>query len=154
MSNDNTIENLNLACVTGHVDTAQACLASNVNINDKSYFGNNPLMTAVTHNKLEIVKILLARDDLDLAVTDTYGETALHMACESGYADIVALICQDRRMTGQIINMKTNRGDSALMRAVSRGNLSCVERMSELEGVDWETKNNSGQSLEEVALAR
>ena len=29
--------------------------------------------------------------------------------------------------------------------------LPCVERMAELDGVDWETKNKDGESLEDVA---
>ena len=150
MSNDYTILKLFGACVTGDVATAQACLARGVNINESS-FGNNPLMAAVTQNKLEIVKILLDRDDLDLAVTNKYGDTALYMACMSGYDDIVALICQNRRMTGQIINMKDKDGYTALMWAVVRGNFSCVEMMSELDGVDWKTKNKREQSLEDIA---
>ena len=138
------------ACITGDVARAKACLASGVNINESS-FGSTPLMAAVSCNKLEIVKILLDRDDLDLSVTNEYGDTALYMAFMFGYADIVALICQNRRMTGQIINMKNKNGDSALIWAVSRGKLSCVEIMSELEGVDWETRDKRGHSLEDIA---
>ena len=97
------------------------------------------------------MRILLARDDLDLAVTNKNGDTALHMACGKGYADIVAMIGQDRRMTRQIMNMKNKKGITALMVAVARGNVSCVEKMSELEGVDWETKDKYGLSLEQTA---
>jgi hypothetical protein len=38
-----------------------------------------------------------------------------------------------------------------MMMAVELNNLPCVERMAELDGVDWETKNKVGESLEDVA---
>jgi len=152
----NIIE-LYLACIRGEVATAKACLARGVDINsihtDKYGPSCTPLMAAVTYNKLEIVRILLDRDDLDLAVTDEDGDTALHIACDytKGNADIVAMLGQDRRMTRQIINMKNNDGETALMMAVARGNLSCVEKMSEIEGVDLEIKDKYGNGLEDMA---
>ena len=152
MSGKYDIDMLADACRRGDVATVRACLAKGVNVNSNKHtvYGYTPLMAAVRHNQLEIVRILLARDDL--AIADNYCSfTALHDACDFGKADCIALLGQDRRMTRQIINMKTNNGQTALMKAVLWGNLSCVEMMSELEGVDWETKNNTGHSLEDIA---
>ena len=56
------------------------------------------------------MRILLARDDLDIAATGDFGDTALHLACMIGYADCVALLGKDRRMTSNIINIKNRSG--------------------------------------------
>ena len=40
---------------------------------------------------------------------------------------------------------------TALMVAVVYGNLSCVEEMGKLEGVDWFTRDRMGDTLEDVA---
>jgi ankyrin repeat protein len=144
---------LDKACEIGDVATAQACLAGGGNDNDK-YDGKTPLITAVFYNNKEIVRILLAGDDVDIAATTGYVGymyTALHWACYDGYAECVALLGQDRRMTSRIINIKNLYGQTALMLAVERTDLSCVKRMVELDGVDWETKNNNGVGLEDVA---
>ena len=108
---------LNKAYLYGDVTTVQACLARGVDINAES-FGYTPLIAAVTYNNLEIVRILLARDDLDIAATNSYGNTALHVACMNGSAECVTLLGQDRRMTSSIINIKCNVGNTALMWAV------------------------------------
>jgi ankyrin repeat protein len=122
-------------------------------INTKDSVGKTPLMYAVRLNNIEIVRILLARDDLDIAATDSnVGSTALHLACMMGNAECVALLGNDRRMTSNIINIKDICGDTPLMMAVKHNHVSCVERMSELDGVDWETKTEFfGESLEDVA---
>ena len=54
-------------------------------------------------------------------------------------------------MNSNIFNIKNIDGDTALMVAVYYNHLSCVERMAELDGVDWETKDEDGESLEDVA---
>jgi ankyrin repeat protein len=138
------------ACETGNVATVQACLARGVNVNDK-YYGQTPLKAAVRRNNIEIVRILLARDDLDITATYGNGNTALHVACYTGNAECVAVLGKDRRMNSNIINIKDNFGETALMKAVEHNKLTCVEMMAELDGVDWETKNKDGKSLEDVA---
>ena len=72
-------------------------------------------------------------------------------ACYTGHAECVALLVKDRRMTCTIINTKNNNCETALMMAVRYNRLSYVERMAELDGVDWGTENNNGESLEDVA---
>ena len=138
------------ACREGDVATVQAFLARGVNVNAKYLYSDFPLKGAVFGNNIEMLRILLARDDLDIAATDS-GYTALHFACAYGYAECIALIGQDRRMTSNIINIKNNCGVTPLMEAVKNNQLSSVQRMAELDGVDWETKNEAGESLEDVA---
>ena len=155
---------LHIACTQGYADCA-ALLVKDRRMNrhildmksDDGPTSTTPLMIAVQNNQLEIIKILLTNDDLDIATTNIFGGTALHTACLYGNADCVALLGKDRRMTRQIINLKprdylmNSTGDTALMQAVKNGFFSCVERMTEIDGVDWETKNRKGESLEDVA---
>jgi ankyrin repeat protein len=138
----------------GDVAAFQACLSRGVNVNDE-YNGVTPLMNAVIYVELELFQILLARDELDIAaVKNDCGNTALHLACSLGSRDeFVALLVTDRRMTSKIINIKNYEGETALMTAVKRGDISCVRWMTEVDGVDWETENNDGESLEDVAVA-
>ena len=53
-------------------------------------------------------------------------------------------------MSSRIINIKNNDGATALMMAVERNDFSCVQRMAELDGVDWETENKKEDRLEDV----
>ena len=78
-------------CEGGDLATVQACLRTDVNINSRDTYGRTPLLTASRSNQLEIMKILLPKDDLDLAAYNDYdidgvlfvhggGGTVLHYA--------------------------------------------------------------------------
>ena len=120
-------------------------------VNSKDSFGQTPLMTAICHKQLEVVKELLTRDDLNLAVRKPTGNTALHLACSRGSAAIVALLGQDWRMTRPFINFKNNNLETVVMVAARKGNMDCMEEMAKLQGVNWETKNRNNESLEDIA---
>ena len=77
--------------------------------------------------------------------------SALHYACSEGNTECIALLGRDRRMTKDILNAVNEQGKTALMLAVELGHLSSVEEMAKLEGVDWKTANEDGESLEDVA---
>ena len=145
-------DNWDDAFQTGDVTAVKVFLAQGLNVNMKfSAHSHTPLMSAVSGNQLEVVKILLARNDLDIADTDQDSDNCLHWACSNDQADSVALLGQDMRMTSKIINKKNVSGDSALMIAVEKGSLSCVEELVKLDGVDLETKNKTGVRLEDLA---
>ena len=69
----------------------------------------------------------------------------------SDSAAYVALLGQDKRMTSQILNIKNNSLETAVMVAVRNGNLDCMEEVAKLHGVDWETKNGNNESMEDAA---
>ena len=75
-------EELSDACESVIVGTVHACLARGEDVNARNCIDKTPLLTAEWNTQLEIVRILLARDDLDIAVTDGAGWlthlTALH----------------------------------------------------------------------------
>ena len=54
-------------------------------------------------------------------------------------------------MPVHMLNIKDGLGRTAMMSAVHYGHLSSVEEMAKLEGVDWQTRNSKGETLEDVA---
>ena len=112
-------------------------------------------MAAVKSDKTCTVRILLATDDVDIEATNKLyrnsGNSALHYACAGRNTECIALLGQDRGMTKKIINAVNENGKTALMLAVEVGHLSSVKEMAKLKGVDWNTTNEDGESLEYVA---
>ena len=135
-------------CKTGDVTTVRSCLSASVDVNTKDYDGDTPLFLAIYRNHPQVVNELLYRQDIDLAVVNSFGRTALHRACLMDMAGIIPIL--GSRMSGHMLNIKDRYGYSALMLAVCHGHLSCVEEMAKLEG-DWQTRNKWGQTLEDVA---
>merc|ERR1719250_138519 len=85
-----------------------------------------PLLAACMNNQVEVVREILATDSVVVAAVNNKGMTALHLACLHGWVECIRAVGMDRRMNPDKVNRKN-------------------------EGVDWETENQEGESLEEVA---
>ena len=81
------------------------------------------------------------------------GATALHYACFFGSLSVVQLLCQDSRCSPAVVNKKSRYGKTALMMAVSEGNLDIVREL-DMEGSDFFTTDSDGRSLMAVARVR
>merc|ERR1712123_115872 len=108
-------------------------------------------MYAMQHNHASIVTRLLSIPHIRLDYTNTYGWTALHIACSYNSASLIAIFGQDSRCSPAILNMRDSSGYTAVMAAVNWGHLDCVKEMDKLPGTDFTTKNAAGESLIDVA---
>ena len=142
-------ERLLAACEAGDLTTVRSCLSASVDVNTKDgYGGSTPLHLALLYKHPQVVTELLYRQDIDLAVVDCDGYTALHLACAWDMSAIIPIL--GSRMPVHVLNIKDNEGITALMVAVEFGHLSCVQEMAKLEGVDWQTRNSRGDTLEDA----
>ena len=147
MADDN--ERLLAACIAGDVTTVRSCLSAGADVNTRDDDDDTPLYLAIGCNHPQVVTELVSRQDIDLAVVDCDGYTALHLACAWDMSAIIPIL--GGRMAIHMLNIKDNIGDTALMVAVEKGHLSSVEEMAKLEGVDWLTRDSEGDTLEEAA---
>ena len=74
---------------------------------------------------------------------------ALH--CASRNVTGLRLLLADPRLT-TYINARGGLGHTPLMRAMWLGSVECVRELVRLKGVDLETRDDEGMSLEEVAM--
>jgi len=118
----------------------------NIGINSET-----PLHLVMWYNHPRCVALLMSSRTVTLDTTNVWGRTPLHHACSDNAPACIALYIQAERCTASIINMKSNAGDTALMGAVTHGNLDCVKEMENAPGVDFDTRNNYGDTLIEVA---
>jgi len=148
-----SINNLCGACSAGDIQTVRDIVNSKeVNINETVYGGSTPLMCAMRYIHTEVVRLLLTQPELQLDKRDSDGETALHMACLDNWnIPVFRMLRQDRRCTPSVVNIKNNDGWTALMLAVYYGRLEIVKEMEKVEGIDFDTKDNNGRTLIEVA---
>ena len=149
-----SIDHLCEACEAGDNIKVQSILAErtvDVNSPDTSC-GWTPLQHAMWHNHPNIVTILLSKANTMLYVTDRDGMTALHMACWNNSVAVISIFGRDHRCTPAIVNIKDSDEETAVMVAVRRGYLDCVRELSQLQGINFSTKNMEGESLMRVAL--
>jgi len=155
-----TIDDLANACAHGDIEEVKKILdGGEVDVNAEASGGVPPLLYVMLYNRIDILRLLLARDDLDLGVRGRYtGCTALHQAFQINYfsvqlssVPIIQIFCQDYRCTPGVINMEDYQGETVLYKAVRAGYLDIVMELDKVEGTDFHTKDGQGDTLVEVA---
>ena len=110
------------------------------------------LQTAMCHDQPSVVASLLANPDSKLHVRDGgRGRTGLHWACLMNSSSVITMFTKVGSCNLDILNMKDDDGEAALMIAVRRGNIDCVKELQKLEGIDFGTENMAGETVLEVA---
>ena len=146
------IEQLCDACEAGDDDMVQSILSEGaLDVNSANKYGDIPLFRAIQCNHTSTVKLLLSNPSTKFDITNSNGQTGLHVACFYNSDAVIQVFGTDIRCNPDIVNLKENSGDTAVMVAVGWGNLDCVREMAKLEGTDFGTKNREGATIIEVA---
>ena len=82
-------------------------------------------MWASLEGKTEIVKLLLACDEIQVGVVDNTGDQAIHKSAGEGYTEITELLLDK----GADVNARGRDGITPLMWSAYREDTSCVEEL-------------------------
>ena len=102
----------------------------------------------------DVVKNILEGGMVDLRLytaNEFGGATALHMACAFKRPSIIPLLAKHRSCTSAVLNKRDEDGYTPLMLAVFFHDLESVEELGKLEGINFRTVNNVGETLLDVA---
>merc|ERR1712240_659398 len=67
------------------------------------------------------------------------------------HSAVIAMFCQHKWCRPAIINKKAKDGSTALQCAVYWDNLECVEELDKVEGVNFKSLDDNGDSILDVA---
>ncbi|RTE84462.1 hypothetical protein BHE90_001073 [Fusarium euwallaceae] len=105
----------------------------------------SPLFAASRRGHSSIVRLLLDTEriqpDLRCSCVGSYGDTALALAAEGGFVDIVRMLAADTRVE---IDHKDQRGRTPLSYAAEYGHEAVVAWLLETEAVDPDSQCSSG----------
>lgn len=104
--------------------------------------GNSPFRMAVSTRNEDIIELLLNRVGPDLEYD--YVHRRLFHAARKGYADIVKLLLNDKRINP---NLQNSNGESPLRIAVTRANTEVIRVLLASDRVNVNLKNSDGRSL-------
>ena len=137
------------ACKEGYRDPSilQRCFAFGWSPDEvDSVNGDTPLITALKHRNRLVACNLLSLDNVDISLRNFAGQTAVHVACETG-DDVVldsifrslgdrteALAGESLRVFKKLISQKSYAGLTALMYAINGSHSLCVQVL-----LDWAT---------------
>ena len=139
------------ACKSGDIETVTRLVSRGTDVNSEDRFGVTGLHRAMQQNKLQIVRYLLASDNIKLGKSNSIGYTPLHHGCINNSDASVKLFLAHPSCTGDIINKRDSEGNTAVMWAAKQGHLQCVKLLTENYFTDMSIKNNSDQTVIDIA---
>ena len=139
------------ACDDGDIVSVKAALAGGLSANTRGGGDDQTcLIVAVQMGHEEVFKLLLQQEDCDLTLENRHNKwTALHYACMLGKVMMVKALASHPRQDS--LNSKDCKGRTAVMTAVWCGEAKCVMALGRVDGVDLDTRDGEGRSLEEMA---
>ena len=137
-----------------------------VNVSTTTYLGGSDsgvkvaLYAAVEKNNVEIVKLLLANEKIDVNFSNHHinniigwKKTALYTAVKNENIDIVKLLLSNKNIDVNILNRENCFGETlsertALHAAVESGNKEIINLLSEMNGKDINIENDKKKVLD------
>ncbi|KAN0068641.1 Ankyrin repeat-containing domain protein, partial [Elaphomyces granulatus] len=123
------------ACLGGHVSVVRQLLAqNNVDVNCRSILCT-PL-TAACRPPLEIPKLLLEQEDIDINLPDKKGRTALFWACHNNCLELVDLLLEKDNIDPNVRDIDSESFHMALRVATKNNHAPIVELLLKVKGIN------------------
>eukprot|EP00092_Neocalanus_flemingeri_P098890 GFUD01126138.1.p1 GENE.GFUD01126138.1~~GFUD01126138.1.p1 ORF type:complete len:192 (+),score=53.44 GFUD01126138.1:63-638(+) len=132
------------------LDESKDSLESFINTRDRNS-GQTPLMMSILMGKLEMVKLLLAEDVVDVTIPEKDGYTPFHGAGFQGRAEIAKLLLADRRNIDP--SQRHTDGFTPLHRACwgqEKRHTETVAMFIMVGQVPWDQKTDKGKTCMDI----
>jgi len=105
---------LHQSIINNYIDLTKKLISLNVNTNIQDYYGNTPLMYAITEKLIDHINIINKIELINYNLTNIYGEIALHLILKNydfymNHIDIVNFIIEKSDL-----NIQNNYGETCL----------------------------------------
>ena len=140
-------------CQQGDLEGVKAALARGENVNGVDGLNQTGLMLALERGHNSVVHELLHESTIAVNNCNSRCDTALHFASASDNVTGLRMLLGAQAPGPRLTSVQTQGylGHTPLMRAVMVGKMECVRELVSVEGVDLETRDDEGRSLEEMA---
>ena len=119
--------------VDGDLGTVALFIERGARLNDQNAGGRTPLLVASEKGHLEVVRLLLSKEGIDINKPAKNGLTPLIFASWKGHLEIVRVLLSKE---GIDVNKPKNEGITSLIIASFQGHLEVVRLLLSKEGVD------------------
>lgn len=113
--------------------------------------GRSPLHEASAYNTVEVVRLLVVEQKLDVNAQDENGDTPLHLAAESNPDPGIATLLLDQ---GADVNATNKQGETPLHKAAASSDEPLVVRALLDYGADRDARTNEGHTACWLAVSR
>ena len=126
----------------GNVEVAKLLLAAGANVNLAADSKWPPLLTAADKLFVELVRLFLVQEDIDVNVTDQESQSALYKAAMDGHVEIIEMLLK----AGGDPNIQTSQLFTPLMAAAYYGFTEVVRLLVTHQGIEADLTDNLDQT--------
>ncbi len=109
-------------------------------INKQNKYGDTDLIIASRNEHIEIIKLLLNVETINVNLQNNYKNTALHWASKKNYIEIIKLLLEHKTIN---VNIQNNYENTALICASNSKNIEVVKLLLNVEMINVNLQNNS-----------
>jgi len=117
---------LHYAASKGHMDIARMLLENGADINARDHLSSTPLHRAASKGNTQMVGYLISFPRCQVNVTDSGGNTALHVACEEGRQDEAVMLVK----RGSLLNT-LNKNQKSPLQLAEPGLRKTLQRLAD-----------------------
>lgn len=111
----------------GRMGAARRLLKAGCDVNKAAERGVTALYAASQNGHVDVMQLLLARQDISVNQADERGTSPLHVAAEEGHAACVKLLLAHKDI---LINHANQQGATAIFFAAQEGKPACMRELS------------------------
>ncbi|MGI2299055.1 ankyrin repeat domain-containing protein [Candidatus Cardinium hertigii] len=141
-------QDLSDAISNSDIELVNYLLKNGANINQRNDYGHTPLYSAAKEGNIEIVKVLLKDENIDVNATHEDKYTVLHWAAFQNNPELVELLLRDKRIK---VNEKDVYGYTPLHTAINEKNVLVVEALLKSKDIDIYTITNFNETVFDIA---
>jgi len=134
---------LHVAAYFGLAAAIMALFESGLGPDVKDTYGKTPLSRAAGNGHEAVVKLLLAKDGVELNSEDEFHQTPLSHAAENGHEAVVKLLLAK---DGVELNSKDEFHQTPLSHAAGNGHEAAVKLLLAKDGVELNSKDDNNQT--------
>ncbi len=128
---------------TNNIPQVTSLIYSCIDINAKDSHNRIPLIFAIQHKNIEIIKLLLNHKDIDVNVKDNDGYTPLMAAVQQHNTEIVKLLLNHKNID---VNIQNRNGYTPLMVAVQQKNIEIIKLLLNHKNIDVNIQSRDGST--------
>ncbi|CDG49936.1 Ankyrin repeats-containing protein [Cardinium endosymbiont cBtQ1 of Bemisia tabaci] len=144
-------QDLSDAILNSDIELVKYLLKNGANINQRNDYGDTPLYSAGREGNIEMVKVLLKDENIDVNATHGDKYTVLHLGAFKNDSELVKLLLTDKRIK---VNEKDVYGYTPLHTAINEKNLLAVDALLKSKDIDIYAITNFNETVLDIATRK